>query len=98
MVSLAARETLVPAPTVKVADDAGVVDLAGAGLTGWGVRVRGAGLGVGDGAGGGGTSLSAAVDSVGASARFRAVASSDWLACSPFAHANNAAAAIGTSV
>jgi hypothetical protein len=49
---------------------------------------------------GAGTSRTAAVDSVGARVRLRAVASVDWLVCSPLAQATSKAAArdaMGTS-
>src|SRR5438876_5142653 len=87
MVSFAVSGTRVPAESIS---GAGAAGLAGAGL-GRGAFFSGAAF-----AGwlaGAGTSFMAAVDSVGASVRLRAVESEDWLVCSPFAQARNPAIA-----
>src|SRR6266566_5142441 len=78
IVSAAAMSIVVPAPTRSIAGAVGR-------RCGGGGRVAGGGVGCATGAGGFvGTSRIAAVDSVGASVRLRAVESLAWLCSCPF--------------
>jgi len=86
--SLAASDIRVPAAAVSVVGAAGLG--AGGLAAGWDVFFSGAGLAAS--VGGGGTSFIAAVDSVGASVRLRAVESADWFAWSLLTHPAKATA------
>src|SRR5207253_213148 len=84
MVSFAVSGTRVPAESIS---GAGAAGLAGAGLGG---RAFFSGAAFAGWLAGAGTSFMAAVDSVGASVRLRAVESADRLVCSPLTQARNA--------
>src|SRR5881397_3835896 len=83
IVSAAVAGTRVPAPSVSGAGAAGF------GGTGFFTGAFFSGAGFAASVAGAGTSFRAAVDSVGARVRLRAVESALCPACSPFAHAKN---------